>query len=57
MYNEAKYDEETIINCICAAAEEVTDDCAYSGILTLGAIILNVSEDTVNEIIINKIEE
>ena len=43
--------KEDVIEAIKKASEEVTNDCSYSGVLTLGAILLGVSEDTVMELI------
>ncbi len=51
------YTREDIIASIRQAADEATDDCQYSGVLTLGAIILGVSEDTVMEMIADRREE
>lgn len=41
----------TILDCINDVSNEVTDDCSYSGVLQLGARILNVSEDVLDYVI------
>lgn len=43
--------KEDIINALKQAGSEVTDDAAYAGVLTTGAILLGISEDSVNELI------
>ena len=43
------YTESDIWAAVRQAADECTDDCSYGGILSLAAIILNVSEDTMND--------
>lgn len=48
------FTEEDIMNAIKQASTEVTDDCAYSGVLTLGAIILGKSEDTLVNLLENE---
>ena len=45
------FTKEDIVCALKQAANEVTDDCAYGGVRTAGAIILGVSEDTINELI------
>lgn len=45
------YSKEEIINALIEASNEVTDDAQYAGVLTVGAILLNMSEDSVNELL------
>lgn len=40
-----------ILDCIESVSKRVTDDCTYSGVLQLGAAILNVSEEVLDYVI------
>ena len=48
------YTRDDIIEALRKASREVTDDCQMAGILTAGALILGVSEDTVNSLIADR---
>lgn len=48
------YTRDDIIEALKEASKEVTDDCQMAGVLTAGAIILGVSEDTVNSLIADR---
>ena len=52
-----EYSEKSIIEALKQASKEVTDDCQMAGVLTAGANILGISEDSVNELISEPIDK
>lgn len=51
---KASYTEDydkVVMDAIKQASEEVTDDCMYEGVITLGAILLGIDEDELRDVL------